>query len=81
MVSFDSPGMGEKVEVLLPAQFPQKAIYFSSSFLSSARIMTLDMLTSCYLLFIDVARSVIDLAISSGDLLDDRSFVPTCKMK
>ena len=28
-----------------------------------------------------VARSIIDLAISSGDLSNHRSFVPTCKIK
>ena len=39
------------------------------------------MLTSCSSFLIDVAMSVIDLAISSDDLSDDRSFVPTCKIK
>ena len=64
--------------------FPRKLFtphLFSSSYLSSARIMMLDMLTPCFLFLIDVARSIIDLAISSGDLSDDRSFVPTYKMK
>ena len=43
MVSFDSRGIVNKVRVLLLAQFPQKAIYFTA-----AQIMMLDMLTSCF---------------------------------
>ena len=76
MVSFDSRGMVNKVRVLLVAQFPQKAIYFTP-----AQIMMLDMLTSCFSFLIDVTRSVIDIAIPSVDLLDYRSILPTCKMK
>ena len=76
MVSFDSRGMVNKVIVLLLEQFSQKAIYFTP-----AQIMMLVMLTSCFSFLIDVARSVIDIAISSGDLLDNRSILPMCKMK
>ena len=74
MVSFDSGGMVNKVIVLLLAQFPQNFFtshLFFSSFLSSTRIMMLDMLTSCFSFLIEVARSNIDLAISSGNLSDD----------
>ena len=68
--------------VFLLAQFLKKAIYFtSSSFLSSGRILMLDMLTSCFSFLIHIARSIIDLAVSSDELSDGRSFVPTCKMK
>ena len=41
----------------------------------------LDILTSCFLFLTDVTRSVIVLAISSGDFSDDVSFLPTWKMK
>ena len=73
MVSLDSP-----------CTISHKDIYFtplSSSFLEFFRIMTLDMLTSCFSFLIDVFRSIIDLAISSDDLFEDRSFVLTCKLK
>ena len=72
--------MVNNVIALLLAQFLQKPIYFtpfSSSFLLSARILMLDMLTSCFSLLIDVVRSIIDLAISSDDLSNDMLFVPT----
>ena len=76
MVSFDSRGIVNKVRVLLLAQFPQKALYFTA-----AQIMMLDMLTSCFSFLVDVTRSVIDIAIPSVGLLDYRSILPTCKMK
>ena len=37
-------------------------------------------MTSCDSLFNVNARSIIDFAITSGDLSKQRSFVPTCKI-
>ena len=86
MVSFDSCEVDNKVIVLLLAQFPEKLFtlhLFSSSFFSSALIMMLDMLTPRFSFLIDVARSIviINLTIFSGDLSDDKSFVPMRKVK
>ena len=84
MVSFDSQVMVIKVIVLFLAQFLQKAIYctpFFFYFLSSAWIMILDKLTSCFSFLTDVARSIISLAISSDNSFDNRSNVPTWKME
>ena len=85
MVSFVSRGMVNKVIRFSPSIISPRELFtshlFSSRFLSPARIMMLDMLTSCFSFLTDVTRSIIDLAIFSGDLSDDRSFVQTCKMK
>ena len=80
MVSFVSRGMVNKVIRFSPSIISPRELFtshlFSSRFLSPARIMMLDMLTSCFSFLIDVARSSIDLAISSDDLSDGRLFAP-----
>ena len=55
---------------------------FSSSFLSSARIIMLDIHISCFSFLIDIARDIIDIIdILWHDLFGGKSFVPTYKME
>ena len=79
MVSFGTRGMVNTIIILLLAQFPQKRYLLHISFLLAFCLLELilDMLTSCFSFLTDVARSMIDLPNS----FDDRSFVPTCKIK